>query len=640
MNKKIVKSSLIALALAGGSVFATDFHAPLPGGPLRYDFEKIEKNKSIFNCWTTGYMREADKAYMKHGFNTHPLTALIFGKSEFTISEAFANATVGDSYWQNQNPNLSTVMVAPRVSYSERGMVLGASLAYPVWANKGRVGLRGSLPLRSVRMEKDDEMEHANIGDQRKAITGDMRYINPTDANLGGAGAAADLKPLTMANVSYYNLKYLSGIKGLDGAGKVVTLYSTDADGQNVKIGGKPYVAAGDKGTIGKTAKMIPMLILKGNADGTPPIGKGGGVLYDTRVAGAAPGTAAYANALTTDTRVAYMPADMSVAGNIVAGGAITLAPANAVGAGVAKVLSLDPVVSNKVADIPGDLWATTIHGANGTPVAESGEAKTTIDTALANYQQDVTAFLGKQVYVFQTYNLTGLGDADLDLFYSHNFSDRWNGEIYGGVKIPTGAGDKYYGNPYKMNLGNGDHFEIKVGGKIACATTKCLTIKADAHYNFVLDATEKRMAVFAGSTVKNIGPRADADVSWGYFTGNLDVTLYHPKTKDIATTIGYELYYKTEDRITFKDKSMAHFLGGAWVEPTATAVGEFVENKQLLGNKEARKGTEGIAHRGYVEGSYAFSKYLGMSVGGKYTFAGQNVPCEGEVFTGFNVKF
>ncbi len=251
------------------------------------------------------------------------------------------------------------------------------------------------------------------------------------------------------------------------------------------------------------------------------------------------------------------------------------------------------------------------------------------------------------QGYAFQTHNITGLGDADVDLFYSHDFCESCVGELYAGVKLPTGAGDKYYGNPYKVLLGNGDHFEIKVGGKVAWDTCNWLNVKLDAKYNFVLEATEHRMAAYKGATIKNVGPKADADVNWGYFTGNFDFTFFHPKTKDISTTVGYELYYKTEDRISYKEKtSTAHWLGQRWTDATgkqadATTAGtKWTDFTMELDSKVARANTESIGHRAYVEGSYDFSEYLRMYFGGKYTFAGQNIPCEGEAYTGFNVKF
>lgn len=648
MNKKIVQSTLLALAMAGGSVCATELHAPLPGGPLRYDFEYLKKDKQALNIWSTGYMREADKAYTKHGFNTNPLSTLIFGKSEFTIAEAFQGATDQQGYFENNHPGLSTIKIAPRVSFEERGIVLGADWSMPVMKNKGRIGIRASLPLRDVRMEKDNEAEAAITGDQSKVLN-EIRYV--PDANL-----TAPHGGITLSNVSSYNLKYLAGVKGLDSTGHVVNLFSYAADGTAAKIGGVPVPQ--DSGNIANIGfnNIIPGLVIRAKVSGQAPRGQGGALLLDRA------GTAAL-DVPVGNSQIGYYDGTgatgyyASEQLNAGAGSSFTAAnskkltaipagelndPATGVGAALVLVSDYD-----YRGDIDPDLWFTTVHGLNGAPVKESATAKSIIDNALLYHKTSVGQFLKDRGYVFETYNLAGLGDANVDLFYSHKLTKKVIAELALGVVIPTGAGDKYFGNPYRKFLGNGDHIELKAGAKLAANLFKCFDFKADARYNFVLETTEHRMQVFKNSTIKNIGNPADADVSWGYFTGNVDVTMYHPKTRDIATTIGYQLYYKTEDKVNFKEKTTTdHMLGRVWTQAgglpadAATAGTHWAEFPMELGNKEARRGTESVAHRAYVEGSYKFSKYLTLSVGGKWTFAGQNVAADGEAFTGVNVKF
>ena len=655
MNKKIVQSTLLALAMAGGSVCATELHAPLPGGPLRYDFEYLKKDKQALNIWSTGYMREADKAYAKHGFKTKPLSNLIFGKSEFTISEAFQDAKDDQGYFENNHPGLSTVKIAPRVSFEERGIVLGADWSMPVMKNKGRIGIRASLPLRDVRMEKDNEAEAAVTGDQSKVLN-EVRFISMGTKHAGGS-----VNDYVLNNVTSYNLKYLANIKTLDGTGKVVGLFKP---GNPAALGGVPTTTAtANIGGLGSNTHFVPMLVIKSTASGQPPRGQGGGVLLknvvsndeskdlvdarggNTRIGYAAPDGKYYAHAMQAASPGATT--NDSKFGGMDGVTAFTQVPADFAGAGVGAAMMLESTVDYDVTKIDSDLWATTIHGANGAPVAESNSAKSFIDNALLYHKTSVGQFLKDRGYVFETYNLAGLGDANVDLFYSHKLTKKVIAELALGVVIPTGAGDKYFGNPYRKFLGNGDHIELKAGAKLAANLFKCFDFKADARYNFVLETTEHRMQVFKNSTIKNIGNPADADVSWGYFTGNVDVTMYHPKTRDIATTIGYQLYYKTEDKVNFKEKTTTnHMLGQVWSHANGTLASATNPGSQWaafpreLGNKEARRGTESIAHRAYVEGSYTFSKYLTLSVGGKWTFAGQNVAADGEAFTGVNVKF
>jgi hypothetical protein len=136
--------------------------------------------------------------------------------------------------------------------------------------------------------------------------------------------------------------------------------------------------------------------------------------------------------------------------------------------------------------------------------------------------------------------------------------------ELVLGVRFPTGTTKNSCNNPYRAiaKLGNGEHFEVKLGANFAWDACKWFSLKLDLSYNFVLEGKEQRAAVFAGSTVKNIGPCTDADVDWGYFIGRLDFQFVHPKTCCLSTVMGYEIYYKTEDHLTFK-KTTQNFM--AW---------------------------------------------------------------------------
>ena len=93
MNKNLVKVALLG-ALAVGSAYATEMRTPWisTDGPLRYTFEKLNKNKSNINLWSATHMKEAHKAFLKHGTDTKDLAALIFNKQSFTIEEALPDA--------------------------------------------------------------------------------------------------------------------------------------------------------------------------------------------------------------------------------------------------------------------------------------------------------------------------------------------------------------------------------------------------------------------------------------------------------------------------------------------------------------------------------------------------------------------
>ena len=240
----------------------------------------------------------------------------------------------------------------------------------------------------------------------------------------------------------------------------------------------------------------------------------------------------------------------------------------------------------------------------------------------------------------FKSERKTGLGDVDLDLFYEHRFDDDLLIEAMIGVKIPTGGSSGSTGNPYRPRLGNGSHAEVKIGAMLAYQPLDWMNMKVDMYYSFAVESIEHRAAAFTGSQIRHIGPKADAKVDWGYFVGRLDFNFFHPETKSISSTIGYEVYVKQKDHIRFKKSRMASWLGRKIVVDAGGNTVSYEENLQKLDNCVAEKDTDAIAHKVRGESSYRANKYLELFLGGSYTFAGKNVPQETDVHGGFRVQF
>jgi hypothetical protein len=292
--------------------------------------------------------------------------------------------------------------------------------------------------------------------------------------------------------------------------------------------------------------------------------------------------------------------------------------------------------------------WLTFRHAADSTDpnkfapeptggVSNAATIANTIAARLQAYRENPYNFLDRKGYDLDTRLRNGLGDIDLDLFYEHTFNPEWMGELWTGVRFPTGGTNNKYGSPYLPILGNGEHFEVKIGAQLCYQPASCMNIKLDTYYSFVLEATEHRMAAFQGATIKNMGPRADADVDWGYFVGRLDFNFFHPKTSDIRSTIGYEFYYKTEDHVTYKQSSMQSWLGALWNPATGTYS---LPNLQPLSNALEKSHTEGISHKVRFEVSYQVMKYLEIFSAASTVFAGQNVMADTDANLGFNVRF
>lgn len=230
----------------------------------------------------------------------------------------------------------------------------------------------------------------------------------------------------------------------------------------------------------------------------------------------------------------------------------------------------------------------------------------------------------------------TGLGDIDVDLFYEHTFNDDLRGEVVLGVRLPTGGSKKYCNNPYKVQLGNGNHTEIKLGGMIAWQALDWLSLKGMASYSFALKSKEDIPTPLKGATVKGIGRCIEADVDWGYFVGRLDLQFYHPKTDRLASSFGYEFYYKTKDNVTLKSSTadLTCLFG------QALNAGDTGITQAVLDRSVAERHTDRIAHRLRAESNFRLNQYFNLYIGGAYTFAGQHIPRESDLYAGTSVRF
>lgn len=610
--RKNLQKLMLAGVLVTTTAYATEIRTPWLSsrGPIRYSFDKLHECSGNMNWWSAMHTKEANKAFLKHGTKSKELSALIFNQSTFTLDQTLPNSTVPLNS-QNYNPFLSTTSVSPRVAYTEYGMTMGGSIDWPVWCNKGRIGLRVSIPFRRIEMERKDNDLCDAENPLDDLVKENVLKINRASDGVLDAASADDIV------VKAYRMDLLTALRNANNSAIMV------GDATGIKI-------------------------------------------FGTQIGGATPETSPTAITITD-------PANPGL--NTPLNYAFQLSDGNNIGSSVSEfqAAAIVPIVTNTYAPLPVD--ATTVsYFAAGTSYLntlgsqEFADNKATtwlifrrqtdspdpedfgagvandaglgggvargIDNLLQQFNENAFCFLQKQGFALDDTIRSGLGDIDLDLFYEHAFSDEWVGELAVGVRIPTGSGRDYYGNPFKMQLGNGEHWEIKLFGLMAWQALCWMNIKIDASYNFVLENTEHRMAAFKGATIKNFGPRADADVDWGYFIGHFDFNFTHPKTSKIRSMFGYEFVYKTKDHLTFKQSAMESFLGGSIVN------GVLVANPQPLDNNLASKGTESIAHKVRCETSVDVNKYFEIFAGASTTFAGQNIMKDRDLHGGFNVRF
>ncbi|MCF7910813.1 hypothetical protein K9L16_04015 [Candidatus Pacearchaeota archaeon] len=635
MRIRLTKIALLG-ALVASSLSATEFRSPSLSerGPIRYRFEKW-KNKWTLDLWGTGHYREAHKAFIKHGTDTKPLSALIFNKSDFPLAEMFPNKTMPINS-TNYNPFIAWdgMTVSPRVQYTEFGADWGAKLDFPVWKNKGKIGLRARVPFRYVEMERE------NITDKNTNVNDEVVITKATSVKTGDNDAGGDRQVYAKA----YNFGFVSKLTQVNGSRAV------EVGANFVKIFGNP--ATGDLGypgdvtarsMVGEVKAPVGIIYNATNSDRPtdPKVSNPNGVgaltdHYWTFNADNFFNTTG-ATKWTYDNIYKYH----EVSGKGVASAAnvdIVIPGINLFNGNINALNTTD--YSTLLTDNDPQLNSMWLVFARtgGVLTNEANTIQTGIDAAIAKYDVTPEEWLLKfgSGYEMETFQRTGLGDIDLDLFYNHHFSKSWIGELFFGVRFPTSTDNNYYGNPYKVQTGNGQHWELKVGGYVAWQPLGWLNMKLDVYGGFALEGKEKRMAAYKGAEIKNMGPRVDADVDYQYFVGRFDFNFFHPKDHSLCGDLGYEFYYKTKDSIKYKQSSVTPFYGDKISGSTAYTS----EEAGLLDASVLERNTQAISHKVRWEGSWKATKCLDLFVGASFVFAGKDVPREKEMHCGGLVKF
>jgi len=591
-----------------GTLLANEFRSPLAArGPMRYLFEQWDKDDYGLKLWSSLYARESHKAFMSHGFNTQPLSALFFNKADFWLNEIFPNS-YADPATQYYSPYIATTKISPRVNYTEKGITLGGCLSFPVKNNRGRIGLRASVPFKRCELERKDDGD--NQTDQlSEVMTADVIRVGNDN------------------NVSYYEnvlgrairLDFLESLNYTWQQESIIN-YANVAD-SNVKIAGSDSHKALDSDSIIGSIIAVPFGIIPRWPTYIPGIHKDRTqTALDSNAGNAVVGAGNYYNFMENPTTANhYSPLSVR--------------------------LNTTPATKLAAQEKAADLWWVSAHAkGSGLGGGDDGEGETQtarsnnlwhiIDNILMQYNSNTFGWLEDRGFEFQSTTKAGMGDLDLDLFYEHMINDSLMGEVMVGMRFPTGGGNSYCGNPYIPQLGNGNHFEIKVGGMLALEWSWYMNTCLNAKYSFVLEGKEKRSATFEGASIKNIGPCTDADVSWQYFVGQLDFNFFHPKTDAISGLLGYEFYYKTEDNVTFSQRTMSSWLGQVY------SGGAWGANPQTLSSGVMERNTESFGHKLRTESSFRISKWFEMYFGATYMFAGQNIPRESDGHIGFIVTF
>lgn len=607
MNKHLRKL-LLASLLVSASASATEMRTPwsATNGPLRYTFEKLHKDKGALNVWSAMHMKEASRAFLKHSTKTKDISALIFNKENFTLNEIFPDSTVPLNS-ANYNPYMAVKSLSPRVEYMEYGMTLGMRWDMQL-GQKGRVGLRASVPFRRIEMERQDSGLDKLEDPSAEFTSKKLITIDRNDLGADDQGGKVDVV------VTAYRMDLLERLRNANNTAIMVGDVNSFRvlNGQIAVPNANTDRAAALVTISGNDGKPLYHALMRDGAASS----NAGRAASRLNVAQWTDMANTYANLPVDNTTVNRFIDNVDYSGTLASPGFIASKAKSWL---IFRRQTTSPDAERFGAGQPGQ------SGVGGA-IARG------IDNILSQFKENPFTFLAKNGYTLDSNIRESMGDIDLDVFYEHVFNNQWMGEINAGVRIPTGGDQDQFGGAYKPMAGNGEHWELMLGVLGCYQPLSWMNVKVDGKVSFALEATEHRMATFAGSKIRNMGPRADADVDWASFTGHCDFNFFHPKDNGIRTMLGYEFYYKTEDRVSYKKKEMQSWLGGT----VADANG----NLKTLDNKLARALSERIAHKVRFETSAQLLKHFEVFVGGGLTFAGMNVQRDRDAHGGFNVRF
>lgn len=621
---------------------------PFDKGPLRVLFGESEDGYNI-RTWSNLYHRSANKAFTDSlGTDTQPLTGLMFGKVDFKMVEMFPDALASVKH-EFYNPLIRTARMHLRANYRENGIMIGGAFDMPVYGNQGRIGVRMRLPLKRIEIKKTD-VEGVRSGGELQ----DVLSVQPVTKGVNQvADEMAILVRLDFAEALVQSSDRNPAFKYGNGTPTgVANSVETQVGGQATH--GTPDPFATD-GTIDRAFR----------GSGVNETLAKNYVLVARSPEGFIPRAPTDKIVLQSDTAGAWVssPAALPVGGGAATGSLYYFSAPDAGHnySGLADEtqtngVTIDVERRRQNQELKSNVWLVPIQGrssssgghndnnANQTlPAVKEGGALFNLKALSEQVTENSYEWLHDRGCDFETYAAEGVGDLDIDLFYEHAFDEHLFIEGWVGLRMPTAKkldyitdGDRQTCNPYQMPLGNNGHWEAKVGGMVAWQPSSFFGIKGDAAYSVVIDETEQRSAVFRDSFVKNIGPRADAKVDWHYFVARADINFTHPRTADVTGLVGYEFFYKKQDKVTFDDTKVQSWMGRRFNNNTA----EWNKDEFVLDGDLAAENTNSMAHRVRWEISYILSDWTEAFWNGSWSLAGKNIPREFDMSFGFNLAF
>jgi len=535
LMKKTLKSIVLLGALCGGALHATfQFRSPLSledRGYMHwllapsdqawwYDQMPSEKTNTDWNIhfWGAGYTRVASKAFGtcdpchadKITRDTVPLAQLFFGKAVFRGEEVFAGGTFAGPLSPAQelvnsvNPFLAFARIRPVFDYNEVGAHIGVDFArYVGQDDRFHIGARTYIPYKIIEIEQDTSIEIEETLDD-VFITRIVKYDEGIDPDQIEYAMRFDFLSTLVFNSVTTPSEIVTPVP--------VVRYSNTPPGSVLVTG--QQIAGTSSAMAGLAGYMIK------SDDGTAPI-------PPFRRTDAQVGLVLGPDGQGIDGETYFLSMGVDYAGNLRqdrnAQGTLFLVPrAEADGT---LTTNAEDILTNVRAIIDGDLL-----------ISEPAS----------------TFFLDNGINLLAYERVVGVGDLFAEVYGGIGHYDDWFVDGLFGVQFPTAKKQENAKRIYYQTLGNNGHVEIKLAVDGGWKPRSWFAFEIRPSFFHVCKRTEKRAAPFTGATVANIGPEIDVNVSWNYFVLRTDFSFFHPHNPDLGFVLGYELFAKGNDRVSF----------------------------------------------------------------------------------------
>jgi len=609
MRKQLKKVLILCCIQTGGVLIATSFirspsyydplylHYPLdPTGDYAWEietisgfYERVASKTFRDQCATPVFACPSECATAAGCTNTNgpqvynkvtteksPLAALFFGKACFLGEEAFACGMLT----QPCNPFLFLSKLCPRFEYEEAGCVIGGH-AYTDWERERgawRLGVRAQLPIKAIDMRQTNACGTEQI-EQEAGDTVVYAFQNVIPGNQN-----------SMILANGYRFDLLNSLQAQDGTPLVTYTSPGGLAISGIQIGVQDKFQAAmavlkkDDGEITFTPPVPPVnepnnntYVLSNDINGGPLPADGSGVNNDYY----------FLNIKTN-----YTPIELSRA----AQQTLFLVASSGQGNGLSynTTILVQNVIDQAITEL-------NLEG---------------LDSAIDFFANNCVSFCKSE-------RVVGAGDLDLSV-YGGFHADHGFADLLLRLGVPTG---KKNHDPRKLLFqptGNNGHVEFGFDLEGGWKPCDCFGLQLGAAYSHVFRAKEKKAAPFVGATVINIGPIVDAKVSWGYFTGHVDGTVFHPRNSDLGFTFGYELYAKRDDKVSLCATTATDFCGN---------INQPLDAKLL----EVNTNTQTHKLRGSVFHRFNYFELYG---GASYIIAGKNAMQEAEWHIGCSIYF